>query len=171
METNKEVSKMKSFKTPCNVSLAIFALVFLFGLFHSIQANQEKPKKEVVNFPGAKPSGKPFSSAIKVGNILFLSGVIGSDLETGELVSDCVIEQTHKCMEKLSVLLKEAGMDFSDAVKATVYLADINDYSKMNEAYGSYFKNTPCPARACIQVAKLVKDAKVEISMMAIKTE
>jgi 2-iminobutanoate/2-iminopropanoate deaminase len=102
--------------------------------------------------------------------MLFLSGVIGSDPKTGELVSDDVAEQTKACMERLKIVLEQAGMDFSDVVRGTVFLVDINDYTAMNKVYGSYFKKDP-PARACVQTAKLVRDAKVEISMIAIKTE
>jgi 2-iminobutanoate/2-iminopropanoate deaminase len=85
-------------------------------------------------------------------------------------VSDDVAEQTKTCMERLKIVLEQAGMDFSDVVRGTVFLADINDYAAMNKVYASYFKKDP-PARACVQVARLVRDAKVEISMIAIKTE
>jgi 2-iminobutanoate/2-iminopropanoate deaminase len=153
------------------ISVLILALLvaclFLFG---SSNGEQKVLIKEVITLPGAPPSNLPYSPGIKVGNMLFLSGTTGTDPKTGELVSDDVAEQTKACMERLKIVLEQAGMDFSDVVRGTVFLADINDYAAMNKVYGSYFKKAP-PARACVQAAKLVHNAKVEISMIAIKTE
>ncbi len=158
---------MRNAKISALILVVLVASLFLFG---SSNGEQKVLKKEVITLPGAPPSDLPYSPGIKVGNMLFLSGVIGSDPKTGELVSDDVGEQTKACMERLEIVLEQAGMDFSDVVRGTVFLADINDYAAMNKVYGSYFKKDP-PARACVQIAKLVRDAKVEISMIAIKTE
>ena len=127
-------------------------------------------EKEIITLPGAKSSGLPFSSAVKVGNTMFLSGVIGTDLKTNELVSQDAGDQTRQCLEKLKSILIQGGMNLGDAVNATVYLADLNDYDAMNKAYATYFTANP-PARACVQVAKLVRGAKVEISMIALKAK
>jgi 2-iminobutanoate/2-iminopropanoate deaminase len=121
--------------------------------------------KEIITLPGARP-GLPFSSGVKVGNVLYLSGVIGTDLKTNELVSPDVAGQTRKCMEKLQQILNLAGMDLENAVNVTVYLKDLEDYDEMNKAYAAYFPKNP-PARACVQVADLLRDARVEISMIA----
>jgi 2-iminobutanoate/2-iminopropanoate deaminase len=134
-------------------------------------SNQAMPKREVIKTPGTHPAGLPFNPAIKVGNMMFLSGTIGSDPKTQEVVSDDIEEQTRQTMENLKTILNQGGMDFSDVVRATVYLTDLNDYEGMNKVYWSYFKNIEPPARACVEIAKLVKKAKVEISMIAIKTE
>ncbi len=164
---------MFSEKKSSIIVLSITAFIFFASVGrHSQMSNAESDslKKEVIAFPGTKQSNLPFSTAIKVGNTMYLSGVIGTDLKTGKLLSPDVSKQTHQCMKKLKIVLNEGGMDFSNVVKSSVYLADIDDYAKMNEAYAIYFKNTAPPARACVQVARLVRDAKVEISMIAIKT-
>jgi 2-iminobutanoate/2-iminopropanoate deaminase len=120
--------------------------------------------------PGAKTTGLPFSSAIKVGNMMFVSGVIGTDVKTNKLVSDDVADQTKVCLEKLKSIIAKGGMYLADVVNCTVYLTDINDYDVMNKVYGTYFPTDP-PARACVQVAKLVRGAKVEISLIATKAK
>jgi len=163
---------MNDSKTKIFAAAAVLCVLGTFGtvlIYRTAFAGQATVRKQVIGFPGAKPSALPFSTAIKCGNMLFLSGVIGTDLETGELVSPDVDGQTHQCLKKLKTVLKEAGMDLSHAVRATVYLVDIEDYNQMNQAYGEHFKDTVPPARACVQVAKLVKGAKVEISMIAME--
>jgi len=152
------------------ILIAIAAAASLLLLGSNKNFHQPVQHKEAVRLPGIQATGLPYSPAIKVGNMMFLSGVIGTDLKTGELVSPDVAGQTRQCMEKLKAVLHQGGMDFSDVVRATVYLADINDYNNMNKAYASYFLKDP-PARACVQVAKLVREAKVEISMIAIKVK
>ena len=134
------------------------------------KAGQVSYEKEIITLPGAKSSGLPFSSAVKVGNTMFLSGVIGTDLKTNELVSQDAGDQTRQCLEKLKSILIQGGMNLGDAVSATVYLTDLNDYDAMNKTYATYFPANP-PARACVQVAKLVRGAKVEISMIAMKAK
>ncbi len=132
------------------------------------QAAGDLASKEIISLPGAKSTGLPFSSAVKVGNMMFVSGVVGTDVKTNTLVSDDVADQTRVCLEKLKSVVAKGGMDLSDAVNCTVYLSDINDYDAMNKVYGTYFPADP-PARACVQVAKLVRGAKVEISLIATK--
>lgn len=152
----------------------IFAGVIAAALFVAVGLSQksDSPKpvlsKEIITMPGAKPSALPFSSGVKVGNFLFLSGVVGTDLKTNELISPDVGGQTRQCLEKLKQVMAQAGMDFRNAVSTTVYLTDLKDYDEMNKAYGAYFTKDP-PARACVQVANLVRGAKVEISMIAAK--
>jgi 2-iminobutanoate/2-iminopropanoate deaminase len=133
-------------------------------------AGQNMPGKEIVSFPGAQPSKAPFSTAVRAGDYVFLSGVIGSDLKTGELVSPDISDQTRTCLEKLKSVLSQVHMELSDVVNATVYLSDISDYDAMNKVYASYFPSDP-PARACVQVGKLVRGARVEIAMMAWKAK
>ena len=145
--------------------------LILFGRgSQSDKAGQVSSGKEIITLPGVKSSGLPFSSAVKVGNTMFLSGVIGTDLKTNELVSQDAGDQTRQCLEKLKSILIQGGMNLGDAVNATVYLADLNDYDTMNKAYATYFTANP-PARACVQIAKLVRGAKVEISIIAIKAK
>ena len=149
-------------------------LILIIGFFlcfiscqttETTEPEQEAVQKEVIKM--GQTEGRPFSPAVKFGNWLFLSGSIGIDPETNELPPD-VGEQTKNCMERLGAILRQADMDYSDAVRCTVYLADLEDYAEMNKAYTAFFPEDP-PARACVQAAGLVRGAKVEISMIAAK--
>ena len=149
----------------------LFLATILFFSIRSSQTHEQDQagvKKEVIKASLGVPAGLPFSPAVKFGNFLFLSGILGTDLKTNELVSPDVGEQTKQCMEILGLVLRQAKMDYSDVVSCTVYLADLDDYSEMNKAYSPYFPKDP-PARTCVQVAKLVRGAKVELSFIAAK--
>jgi 2-iminobutanoate/2-iminopropanoate deaminase len=143
-------------------------LFFSVRLSQTQEHDQEAVKKEVIQAALGVPAGLPFSTAVKFGNFVFLSGILGTDLKTSELVSPDVGEQTKQCMETLGLILRQAKLDYSDVVSCTVYLTDLNDYSEMNKAYSAYFPKDP-PARTCVQVAKLVRGAKVELSFIAAK--
>jgi len=110
----------------------------------------------------------PYSQAIEVNNMLFVSGQIPFIPETMELVSDDVQEQTEQVMKNLSAILTHSGYNFEDVVKATIFIKDMNDFAKINEVYGTYFKNHK-PARATVEVSRLPKDVKVEIDLIAVK--
>ncbi len=99
---------------------------------------------------------------------MYLSGLIGTDLKTSELVSPDVGEQTKQCLETLGLILRQAGMDYTDVVSCTVYLTDLNDYGEVNKVYSAYFPTDP-PARTCVQVVKLVREAKVELTFTVAK--
>jgi len=116
------------------------------------------------NAPGAIG---PYSQAIKAGGMVFCSGQIPIDVNTGEFVSDVVGEQTEQVLKNLSEVLKAAGTGLDSVVKTTVFLADMNDFAEMNEVYGRYFSENK-PARATVQAARLPRDAKVEIDCIAI---
>lgn len=103
----------------------------------------------------------PYSQAIKVSDFLFLSGQIGLDPANGEVVPG-IKEQTHRVMKNIQAILQEAGADFSHVVKFTIYLASMEDFSTVNEVYGSYLQK-PYPARATIEVSRLPKDVLIEI--------
>ena len=154
--------------------LTIVILFLTTMLFFSIsfsqthEHDQAAVKKEVIKAPIGVPAGLPFSTAVKFGNFMFLSGILGTDLNTSELVSPDVGEQTKQCMETLGLILRQAKMDYSDVVSCTVYLTDLKDYSEMNKAYSAYFPKDP-PARTCVQVVRLVREAKVELSFIAAK--
>ena len=123
-------------------------------------------KKALFTDKAPRPIG-PYSQAIKAGNFLFLAGQVPLDPATGELIEGDIAAQTRRTMENIMAVLENAGLGPENVVKATVYLADMDDFPAMNEVYGTYFKETP-PARAAIQVARLPKDAKVEIDMIAL---
>ncbi len=111
----------------------------------------------------------PYSQAIRVeaGTMVFCSGQIPLDPETGEIVGTTAAEQCRQVMENLINLLADAGVDFSAVVKTTIFLADMNDFAAVNEVYGSYFDDDP-PARSTVQVSRLPRDVRVEIEMIAV---
>ena len=108
----------------------------------------------------------PYSQGIRVGPFLFLSGQVGLDPATGQMVDGDVAAQTRRVLENLAAVLKSAGLSLADVARTTIYLADMNDFARVNEVYGSYFSE-PYPARATVQVARLPRDARVEIDAVA----
>ncbi|MFW6124457.1 MAG: RidA family protein [Acidobacteriota bacterium] len=152
-------------KQPAGLFILIIGIFLCFSFCQTPDLEEVVTVKEVIEMEGAE--GMPFSPAVRFGNLLFLSGSIGMDPETNEMPPDAG-EQTKNCLERLGAILEQAHMDYSDVVKCTVYLTDLEDYAEMNKAYSSFFPEDP-PARACVQVAGLVREAKVEISMIAAK--
>jgi 2-iminobutanoate/2-iminopropanoate deaminase len=122
--------------------------------------------KQAISSPGAPKAIGPYSQAVRAGQLLFLSGQVALDPATGQMVEGGIAEQTRRVFENLGAVLSAGGRSFSDVVRTTVFLADMNDFAAMNEIYGQYFKE-PYPARATVQVARLPKDARVEIDLIA----
>ena len=120
-------------------------------------------KIETTKAPGAIG---PYSQAIRVNNLVFVSGQLPIAPETGAFPSDDIKDQTRQSLENIKAILEAAGYEMSQIVKTTVLLADIADFAAMNEVYAEYFSD-PCPARAAFQVAALPKGAKVEIEAIA----
>ncbi len=123
--------------------------------------------KEIISTDNAPGAIGPYSQAIKAGNMIFCSGQIPIDVETGEFISEDISEQTEQVLRNLKAVLEAAGSDLESVVKTTVFLADMSDFSAMNEVYGKYF-NKNKPARATVQAAGLPRDAKVEIDCIAV---
>jgi 2-iminobutanoate/2-iminopropanoate deaminase len=121
---------------------------------------------EVVSTENAPGAIGPYSQAIKVNGMVFCSGQIPIDPATGQFVSDDVAEQTEQVLKNLDAVLKAAGSGLGNVVKTTVFLADMNDFTAMNEVYGQFFSENK-PARATVQAARLPRDAKVEIECIA----
>ena len=109
----------------------------------------------------------PYSQAIAAGDFVFTSGQIPIDPATGEFVAGGIREQTGQVLRNLTEVLKAAGCGLADVVKTTVYLADMNDFAEMNEVYGRFFEDTP-PARSTVEAARLPRDARVEIDLIAV---
>lgn len=109
----------------------------------------------------------PYSQAVIAGGFVFVSGQIPIDPATGEFVPGGVAEQTEQVMRNLASILSAAGSSITDVVKTTVFLADMGDFAAMNEVYGRYFPEDP-PARATVQAARLPRDARVEIEVVAL---
>ena len=123
--------------------------------------------KEIVATERAPRAIGPYSQAVRAGNLLFASGQIPIDPATGEFVAGGVAEQTDQVMRNLSAVFEAAGASLKQVVKTTVFLADMNDFTAMNEVYGRFFGENP-PARATVQAARLPRDAKVEIEAIAV---
>lgn len=108
----------------------------------------------------------PYSQAVKVGSLVFVSGQIPVDPATGEFAGPDIETQTHQSLKNLKAILEEAGSGLDKVVKTTVFLQDMKDFAAMNGVYAQYFKE-PFPARAAVQVGRLPKDALVEIECVA----
>jgi 2-iminobutanoate/2-iminopropanoate deaminase len=123
--------------------------------------------REVVSSPGAPAAIGPYSAGVRAGNLLFLSGSIPLDPATGQVVPGDIAAQATRAMENIKALLVAAGADFANVVKTTVFLADMNEFAAMNEVYAKYFV-APFPARSTVQVARLPRDVRVEIEVVAV---
>lgn len=123
--------------------------------------------REAITSPDAPPAIGPYSPAIRAGNLVFVSGQIPIDPATGALVDGDVAAQTDRVMRNLAALLKAAGASFEQVVRSTVYLADMNEFAEMNAVYARYVASPP-PARATVQVARLPRDVRVEIDVIAV---
>ncbi|MEL6854601.1 MAG: RidA family protein [Cyanobacteria bacterium J06607_13] len=113
------------------------------------------------------PVGPYNQGIVASGAMLFVAGQIPLDAATGELVGSTVAEQTEKSLQNLAAVVKAAGSDFSQVVKTSVFLKDMNDFAAMNEVYAKHFGDENAPARACVEVARLPKDVLVEIECIA----
>ncbi len=123
--------------------------------------------KKIITSENAPAPIGPYSHAVKVGNMLFVSGQVGKNPKTGELILGNVKSETKQVMENVKGILTDAGMSFANVVKTTIFLADMNDFAAVNEVYGSYF-TSDFPARETVQVSKLPLGVNVEISVIAV---
>ena len=122
--------------------------------------------KQAVSSDRAPKAIGPYSQAVRAGQLLFVSGQIPLDPDTGQMVAGDVAAQTRRVLENVRAVLDAANRSFADIVRTTIFLADMNDFAAVNEVYGQYFSQ-PYPARATVQVARLPKDARVEIDVIA----
>ena len=122
---------------------------------------------QVIHTENAPAAIGPYSQAVKAGDLLFVSGQVPFVPETMEIVEGDVKAQTAQSLKNLQAILKEAGADFSNVVKTTVFIKDMNEFAQINEVYAEYFGENK-PARACVEVARLPKDVKVEIELIAV---
>ena len=123
--------------------------------------------REAVSSPGAPAAIGPYSAGVRAGNLLFLSGSIPLDPATGQVVPGDVTAQAIRVMENIAALLEASGATFGHVVKTTVFLADMSDFAAMNEVYAKYF-TAPFPARSTVQVARLPRDVRLEIEVVAV---
>lgn len=126
--------------------------------------------KEIIQTEHAPHAIGPYSQAIKTNGLVFASGQIPTDPETGQFVQGGIEEQTEQVLRNLSAVLEAAGSSLSRVVKTTVFLADMQEFGAMNEIYGKFFNEDP-PARATVEAARLPRDARVEIEAIALVGE
>lgn len=132
-------------------------------------ANAQSAKKDVISTPNAPEAIGPYSQAIKVGNTVYLAGQIAIDPKTKQLRADASIEeQTTLVLNNLKAVLEADGMTMDNIVSTSVFMKDLNEFPKMNTVYATFFKSAP-PARATVEVARLPRDVKIEISAIAVK--
>jgi 2-iminobutanoate/2-iminopropanoate deaminase len=124
--------------------------------------------KTIITTSNAPAPIGPYNQAVLTGDILFISGQICIDPASGSLKNKDIQEETHQVMHNLKAILQEAAMDFSNVVKTTIFITDMNQFGAVNEVYGKYFE-TEFPARETVQVSALPKFVNVEISMIAVK--
>ncbi|HYH86048.1 MAG TPA: RidA family protein [Pyrinomonadaceae bacterium] len=123
--------------------------------------------RQIIKTEDAPGAIGPYSQAVVAGGFVFLSGQIPLDPATGEFVEGGIAEQTEQVLRNLSKVLEAAGTSLARVVKTTVFLADMSDFTAMNEVYGRYFNENP-PARSTVQAARLPRDARVEIDVVAL---
>lgn len=125
--------------------------------------------KTAIHSADAPAAIGPYSQAIHIGNFLFTSGQVALDPATGQLVSGGIEAQTHRVFKNLEAVLAAAGLSFSNVLKTTVFLKDMNHFAAMNTIYAEYFEveDVPAPARSTVEVARLPKDALIEIEVIA----
>lgn len=123
---------------------------------------------KVIDTKNAPAAIGAYVQAIEAGNTLYISGQLPLDPEKMEFVSEDAKEQAHQCLKNLKAILEAAGFTLENVVKCGIFLKDMNDFAAVNEAYGEYFTNHKA-ARFCVEVARLPKDAKIEIDAIAVK--
>jgi 2-iminobutanoate/2-iminopropanoate deaminase len=121
--------------------------------------------KEIISTERGPKAIGPYSQAVKVNGFIFTAGQVALDPATGQIVEGDVAKQTVRVIENLKAIVEAAGSSLDRAVKATVYLKDMNDFAAMNEVYGRYFSNNP-PARSTVEAARLPRDVRVEIDLI-----
>jgi 2-iminobutanoate/2-iminopropanoate deaminase len=129
-------------------------------------AQVNKMSKEIINTNNAPAPIGPYNQAIKTGNLLFVSGQVALKPGTNDMANADIIEETHQVLQNLKAILHEAGMNFSNIVKTTIFLSDMDLFSQVNEIYAKYFDGD-FPARETVAVKGLPKNANVEISVVA----
>ncbi len=152
-------------RTTCGL-VAGAAVVGALVSYGGMATHAQSPAKR--GFAGiVKPIG-PYTPGVGAGNTVYLSGQIGLDPASGNLVEGGTEAQARRVMDNLGAVLKEAGLSYGNVVKTTIYMVDLNEFTKVNEIYGSYFPaGAVAPARSTVQVAALPRDARIEIDFIA----
>jgi 2-iminobutanoate/2-iminopropanoate deaminase len=150
---------------PSNIWWLIVALAIVIS---AGGVGAQETGRKVISTPTAPNAIGPYSQAIRVGKTLYVSGEIAIDPKTNQVMSNGTIEdQTRRVLDNISAILAADGLTMDHVVSTTVFLTDINEFDRMNQVYATYFKAAP-PARATVQVARLARDVKLQISAIAV---
>lgn len=150
-----------------NILTIIICLATITWLVLPISEASDKLKKKAIETADAPKAIGAYSQAVVADDFVFLAGQIGIEPKSGKLVEGGIEAETEQVLKNIEAVLKASKSDFEAVVKTTIFLADINDFAKVNEIYSKYFK-APFPARSTVQVAKLPRDARVEIEVTAL---
>jgi len=123
--------------------------------------------KQIIATAGAPPALGPYAQAVKVNDMVFVSGQLPLDARSGQIVGDTICDQTEQVLINMREILEESGATLDHVVKVTIYLKDLNDFDEVNKTYADYFRNLP-PARATVEVSRLPKDAAIEMDCIAV---
>lgn len=123
-------------------------------------------EKKIIQTEQAPAAIGPYSQGIQAGNFVFTSGQLPVNPTTGEMITTDIKAETRQCLENVAAILKAAGTSLANTIKLTVFIKDMNQFSQINEVYGEYFPDNK-PARSCVEVARLPKDANIEIEAVA----
>ena len=149
------------------MKLCLYIILFLISTSY---VYSQKIMKEFIKTENAPLPVGPYSQAVLVNNILYVSGQVGINIDNNKLVTESIELETKQVMENIHAVLKEANFNFENIVKSTIFITDMKNFSKVNKVYGSYFKEESAPARETVEVSALPIGARIEISVMAIKT-
>lgn len=150
-----------------SVSLCLILFILFLGCDGK---DSHQITREIITTDEAPAAIGPYSQAVYAGDFLFISGQIPLDPETGELVGEDITAQTIQVLDNIGAVLSAAGLNFEDVVKCNVFLTDLNEFGAMNRVYAEYFSIDP-PSRATVEVSRLPRDVKVEISAIAVRTK
>lgn len=146
---------------------SIYAVIVIFALI-AVSGCAEAPMKKRIATDKAPPAGGPYSQAIQAGNFLFVAGQIPVNPATQALNTGTIEEQTAQVMDNIKAILEAGGLSMANVVSTTVYMKNIDEFSRMNVIYGKYFDEAP-PARATVEVSRLPRNILIEISAIAVK--
>ncbi len=151
------------------IPLAVIVSMIVACAAPGQQSRSDGPRKQLIQPPGFGSSSFPLSPGILVGDTLYLSGSIGADPATGQLVKGGFEPELRQVMSNVQAVLKAANMGVADVVSVTAYLADMNDFARFNEVYREYFKAQPLPTRTTVAVKELARGARIELTMTALR--
>ena len=151
------------------IPICVLVLMICAGMGCTPESSNPATKRIILTADAPEPIG-PYSQAVQVGHTLYCAGQIAIEPKTGKMVRDSIEAETRQVLENLGAVLRAAGFGYKDVVQATIFMADLDDYARINSVYAEVFKED-FPARCAVQAARLPKDAGVEIILTAVKTD